>query len=565
MVEKRAEEPNMDETGNLADDLRQAFYRLTQTHFISLQEDISGVRQDLEKLRALTGGTPEDLRTLQSTFQELAERAQRLENGIQQLEKSLEEDTLQLENKIQEVEGSFSERSSELETRIQNVGGSLTERSSALDNQIQGVEGSMEDSQASIRRLKPILHSTLSEDLQAQKEAYTASLTPIVSSALSNQIKNARADIIEMLTPIIGPTIGKAISEALSELRRMVDARLKQSANLPSAWQRLLARLKGIPSSELLLRQALPCQVQEAFLIHRNSGLLLAFVSASGHSENSDLIGAMLTAIQKFAQDAFGAQEDSLQEIQYGDSRIVLESGSQVYLAVVVQGTEPLGYLQKMRAVLQNIHQEYRPALERFASDGRMDTLPDFKPQLSTLFDLTSSAPVPKMSRGQKTFVGVGAAVLLLGLAFLIFLCSFSSRLWPLAYPAPSATPTITHTATLPPTFTATALPTSTPLPPTLTPTALPTATITLTPVVISVKAVMVGSVWARPSPGENVGHYSVPLLVNTPVDILAIYGTWAQVEWTTDYGLQTGWVPFKWVGVVEEIPASLITPTPVQ
>lgn len=54
-------------------------------------------------------------------------------------------------------------------------------------------------------------------------------------------------------------------------------------------------------------RTALPFKVEEVFVIHRESGLLLHHETRDPASmSDSDLISGMLTAIRDFAQDAFG-------------------------------------------------------------------------------------------------------------------------------------------------------------------------------------------------------------------------------------------------------------------
>jgi hypothetical protein len=66
-------------------------------------------------------------------------------------------------------------------------------------------------------------------------------------------------------------------------------------------------RTVGIPESTLLLRDALPFQVTEVFLVERQSGLLLQHLSHDPETaEDSDLVSGMLTTIRDFVQDTFG-------------------------------------------------------------------------------------------------------------------------------------------------------------------------------------------------------------------------------------------------------------------
>jgi len=72
----------------------------------------------------------------------------------------------------------------------------------------------------------------------------------------------------------------------------------------------------------------------------------------------------------------------------------------------------------------------------------------------------------------------------------------------------------------------------------------------------------MTGSAWVRLLPDANAEHYPVIVMRGTPVDVLAVYGTWAKISWTTQLGYNEGWVPMQWVGITTTIiPPELVTP----
>jgi hypothetical protein len=191
-----------------------------------------------------------------------------------------------------------------------------------------------------------------------------------------------------------------------------------------------------------------------------------------------DLISAMLTAIRDFARDAFGPGDSELEEIQYGDSRILIKTGQFAYLAVVVQGFEPPGYANLLQRVVHDLNIDHEHSLRDFT--GEMDTLPDFGPALFPLLNPTrqeweTGQTEGELSRGQKIALGAGTGGIVVLLVLGIFACVFSIRLWPVVFPAPTATPTRKAS----PTFTSTVTPFPTM---TYTPTLTATATVTFTP-----------------------------------------------------------------------------------
>ena len=80
--------------------------------------------------------------------------------------------------------------------------------------------------------------------------------------------------------------------------------------------------------------------MRQLFLIQPGTGLLLASYPAGDTDLSSGLIGGMLTAIREFARESFGrGQADTeLDEIQYGNERIIIQSGQYAFLAAVIDG-----------------------------------------------------------------------------------------------------------------------------------------------------------------------------------------------------------------------------------
>ena len=74
---------------------------------------------------------------------------------------------------------------------------------------------------------------------------------------------------------------------------------------------RLEAWRTGKALREVVLLRTLVYRVEQVFLIHRETGLLLQHVSAGPRraSQDADMVSGMLTAIRDFVQDSFGGKE----------------------------------------------------------------------------------------------------------------------------------------------------------------------------------------------------------------------------------------------------------------
>jgi hypothetical protein len=431
------------------------------------------------------------------------------------------------------------------------------------------------ESEHLVPRLKPVMADLMGHTIRDSRDDMAEALAPVIGESIRVQIRDSRQDMIDALYPIIGETVQRAVREAIQEFQRNIDAQLKRTFGPEGVLRTTAARLRGVSPAELALRDSLPFNIRELFLIQHNSGLLLAH---SHHSlaevTDSDLISAMLTAIRDFAHDSFGhgAPEKELDEVQYGDQRIIIQSGRTAYLAAVIVGVEPEGFRAKLRQFVSELHVRYEKELKEYNGDPA--TVPNLQPKLARLVvDATGSASARPRTVSRNTWLALASGgllgVILLGLA--CFYLQFTIALYPLAFPGNTATPTTSATPTVTATVTQSATPTvapsQTPAPsstftatPTSTPTPRPSATFTPTPSVVT--GIAIGNVWSRGAPSLESPVANV-LPIETAVTVRAAFGPWIEVEWTTAAGTQRGWVPARWIALDTSIPPGLITPGP--
>ncbi|RMF42155.1 MAG: hypothetical protein D6755_11795, partial [Anaerolineae bacterium] len=362
------------------------------------------------------------------------------------------------------------ERLRDLEARLQALRAQHEEESAALEAEIAALKehiARLEDSiapDALAESLSPVMSRMVRQTIRNSKEEMAEALGPVMGEAIRVQIRDSRADMVEAIFPIIGETVQRAIAEFAREFQRNIDARL-QSFRSRNFLRTVTARLRGISPAELAMRDALPFRIQEIFLVQHGSGLLMAH-SHPGSAEvaDSDLVSAMLTAIRDFVRDSFGEEgEDAeLDEVQYGDERIIVQSGRYAYLAVVVEGVEPEGFRARLRQFVADLHVRHGSALRDF--DGDPETLPNLQNILAQLvLDLSGEeeAPAPLTPAQRWTLAG-GALGLLLFLALGCFYLRFTLALLPVAFPHTTPTATSSPTLTPSPTLTSTPSPTLT-------------------------------------------------------------------------------------------------------
>jgi OOP family OmpA-OmpF porin len=122
-------------------------------------------------------------------------------------------------------------------------------------------------------------------------------------------------------------------------------------------------------------------QIHQLFLLHK-SGLLIKHYSRSLRGDlDSDILAAMIVAVQNFVRETFRFGPGDLEEMKYGTHKILLVHGQNAILAALVSGH----YLDRMKSVLRQsvarIEEEYAPQLRDWTGmmsdlrgiDGRLD------------------------------------------------------------------------------------------------------------------------------------------------------------------------------------------------
>jgi BMFP domain-containing protein YqiC len=223
---------------------------------------------------------------------------------------------------------------------------------------------------AEVQELQGVLDA-----LEAQindKEALVNTITPVIADAIRTNIRESQSEMVDALYPILGKLVQRSVTEAMRELAQRIDRQMRRTFNFKDLVQRVKARVQGISDAEIALRNALPFQVRELFLIHRESGLPLLHTSNQlEEGSDSDIIGSMLTAIRDFAEDAFGRGEKvELNQIQYGDQSILIEVAHLVYIAGVVQGIEPPYFREQMRETMIAIEHHHAEILREYNGDA---------------------------------------------------------------------------------------------------------------------------------------------------------------------------------------------------
>ncbi len=291
--------------------------------------------------------------------------------------------------------------------------------------QIEKLRLRMDDPQARSEDLSKSIAEAIALRSKQDRKLQTT-LQPLIEEALRISVARDPAMLATALFPIIGEAVRKAVAHALQGLFDSLNQMLDRGLSLESWKWRFEAWRSGKSFGEVALARSLNYRVEQVFLIHRETGLLLKHISSGDDVvQDADLVSGMLTAIQDFVRDSFGPRKsDELEVMQVGEFKLWLQHGPQALLAAVVSGQPPPELRQIFARELETIHREFGPALQSFAGDAA--SIAGAEPHLRQCLRGAQKAS----AKTSHTAVWVVAVLLLLALGTIIGLRIRDNRQW---------------------------------------------------------------------------------------------------------------------------------------
>ena len=251
-------------------------------------------------------------------------------------------------------------------------------------------------------------------------------LQPLLEEALQLSVQSNPRMLADALFPIFGKAIRKAVTAELEGMLQSLSQTLEQSFSLRSLrwrWESIQTRK---PYAEVVLLRSLLYHVEQVFLIHRHSGLLLQHVAAlSAETKDPDMVSGMLTAIQDFVRDSVsGAEGDNLETVRLGEIGVVLAYGPDAILCGFVRGVAPRNLSRMFQETLDAIEQQKAEALHAFSGD--VSSFDDCRPKLEVCL-LGQGRPAARKTASRM------AGALLFGLPSLLLMALASWWIYSLA------------------------------------------------------------------------------------------------------------------------------------
>ncbi|AFZ00386.1 OmpA family protein [Calothrix sp. PCC 6303] len=199
-------------------------------------------------------------------------------------------------------------------------------------------------------------------------------IVPTVENAVRISVEQDLNVLSEALFPILGTAIRKAIASALEETIQSLNQTLNHSLSLQSLKWRVEAVQTGKSFAEIVLLRTLLYRVEQIFLIHKQTGLVLQHVVAPlVITQDPDLVSGMLTAIQDFVKDSFTLKKgDGLQSLQFGELTIWIEEGPLAVVAGIIRGNAPQEFRGVFQDTIAKIHLKFHQELRDYNGNSEL-------------------------------------------------------------------------------------------------------------------------------------------------------------------------------------------------
>jgi len=220
------------------------------------------------------------------------------------------------------------------------------------------------------KAIAPEIGMAIKEQIRLDQESIAQALGPEMGKAITAQIEFERDSMVDALYPVIGSTISKYMAEAI----KTINEKVSNTLSVEGVKRKIRSKVQGVSEAELILQESIPFTVQAVFLIHKASGLVISEAQQLGDYQlESEMVAGMLTAISSFVNDCIvrPGQISELNQIEYGESKIMLEVAGYCYLAAVIKGEPPQNFIKKMRETVSRIIINYGKSINQFNGNPR--------------------------------------------------------------------------------------------------------------------------------------------------------------------------------------------------
>jgi hypothetical protein len=202
-------------------------------------------------------------------------------------------------------------------------------------------------------------------------------------------IDSTRAGEIPMLVIwIVGGIILVSLGVAVSLHLALRTKRKKDKDKILREWSEVLAVMKKrrcpkcntfIPVGMSICPSCITTPfkretlIDEIFLLYNDGRLIKHHTRRLRPAVDEKIFSSMLVAVQDFVKDSYGYEEGALDEMKFGDYRILIGRGTYIIIAAIVSGDDIESLKVQLRKAINELERAYQEVLINW--DGNMDAI----------------------------------------------------------------------------------------------------------------------------------------------------------------------------------------------
>ncbi len=276
----------------------------------------------------------------------------------------------QLQQILLQEDRAFTQKIESQVSEIKEDVSDLKEEVSEIREDVSGLKENLDDHDKFVARVNPLIDLKIAE----LKRNFGDTFGYEIKETVKIELNDSKDEFIEALYPIIGKIARKYVMSQFESFLEGVSSRM-ESAFSPRRWkERVTGLFAGVGQDELAIKAAFSTSIEEVFVIHSESGLLIACYSTNNMAD-VDMIAGMFNAIKAFVGDTFNRDnpDENLRFIQHGDYKILINDFYKYYIATVVSGNADNAFRNKLDAFLLNFCEKEMPNAIKEIDDQLFD------------------------------------------------------------------------------------------------------------------------------------------------------------------------------------------------
>lgn len=217
----------------------------------------------------------------------------------------------------------------------------------------------------------------------SKDDSVSKALVPSVEDAIRVSAIRDPKRLANALFPVMGPAIREAVADAINSTMLQMNQLMENSFSARSIKWRIDAFRTKRSFAEVMLSETVLYQVEQVFLIHRETSLLISHLtSANAIVKDPDMVSSMLTVVTEFVKDSFVVDtQQNIKSIKFGQLNLLFEAGPHAIIVAAVRGMLPTDSQITIREQVEELHRLFGKQLESYAGDA--DQFPDTYEQLN--------------------------------------------------------------------------------------------------------------------------------------------------------------------------------------